>query len=87
MRNQVGAVDSTSVEPFDDGIAAVPFGDVLAEALRPPYVWWLVFAVVLQAYSPLYVTVVAMQIVVMTLLCARRAVSDRTGSRASAPTR
>ncbi|HVV76460.1 MAG TPA: hypothetical protein VHC43_10525 [Mycobacteriales bacterium] len=53
------------------------FADVLAELLRPPYVWWLLIAMVLQAYTPLYVAPVAAAIAGTAVVLARQAVRAR----------
>ena len=87
MQNQVLTADPVTVEPRDLCAGEAPFAEVLAQVLRPPYVWWLLFAVVLQAYSPLYVSLVALEIVIMTVLCARRSVSERTAVESSSLTR
>lgn len=50
------------------------FADVLAEMLRAPYVWWLLLAMVLQAYTPLYIAPVAAAIAAATVWFARQAV-------------
>lgn len=53
------------------------FSDVLAELLRPPYVWWLLIAMVLQAYTPLYIAPVAAAMVATAVSFARQAVQSR----------
>jgi hypothetical protein len=53
------------------------FAEVVAELLRPPYVWWLVIAMVLQVYTPLYVAPVAAAMVAVTVGFARQAVRAR----------
>jgi hypothetical protein len=53
------------------------FADVLAELLRPPYVWWLLIAMVLQAYTPLYIAPVATGIAALAVVFARQAVRAR----------
>lgn len=57
------------------------FADVLAELLRPPYVWWLLIAMVLQAYTPLYIAPVATAIAGMAVGFARQSVWARQGAR------
>jgi hypothetical protein len=61
----------------ETGEASVTFGEVLAELLRPPYVWWLLIAMVLQAYTPLYIAPVAAAIFAATVGFARQAVQSR----------
>jgi hypothetical protein len=53
------------------------FAEVVAERLRPPYVWWLAIAMVLQVYTPLYIAPVAAAMVAVTLVFARQAVRAR----------
>lgn len=57
--------------PHDEPVA---FGDVIAELLRAPYVWWLLVAMALQAYTPLYIAPVAAAIVAVTVGLARQSV-------------
>jgi hypothetical protein len=68
-------VRSTQPESLDSESPA--FADVLAELLRPPYVWWLLIAMVLQAYTPVYIAPVAAAIVAATAGLARQAVQSR----------
>ncbi|HVT21455.1 MAG TPA: hypothetical protein VHE57_08725 [Mycobacteriales bacterium] len=53
------------------------FAEVVAELLRPPYVWWLLVAMVLQAYAPLYIAPVAAAIAATSIALARQAVRTR----------
>lgn len=53
------------------------FADVLRELLRPPYVWWLLLAMALQAYTPLYIAPVAAVVAAVTVGFARQAVQSR----------
>lgn len=53
------------------------FSDVLAELLRPPYVVWLMVAMVVQVYTAWYLTPVAALIVAVTSVQARQAVRRR----------
>lgn len=53
------------------------FAEVVAELLRPPYVWWLLVAMVLQAYTPLYIAPVSAAIAAVLVGLARQAVRGR----------
>jgi hypothetical protein len=57
------------------------FAEVLAELLRPPYVWWLLVAMVVQVYTPLFVAPVALGMVAVTVYFARQAVHARRPER------
>lgn len=63
--------------PLSDADERTSFADVLAELLRPPYVWWLLIAMVLQAYTPLYIAPVATAIAGTAVVFARQAVRAR----------
>ena len=65
-----------SQRPYADDEHPV-FAAVLAELLRPPYVWWLLLAMVVQVYTPLYITPVAAAVVAVTAGFARQAVRAR----------
>ncbi|MGN6472995.1 MAG: hypothetical protein ACTHK4_05005 [Mycobacteriales bacterium] len=60
--------------PDDEHVA---FGEVIAELLRAPYVWWLLIAMALQAYTPIYITPVAASIVATAAAFARQSVLSR----------
>jgi hypothetical protein len=66
-----------STQPQSLDVETPTFGEVLAELLRPPYVWWLLIAMVLQAYTPVYIAPVAAAIVAATAGLARQAVQTR----------
>jgi len=53
------------------------FAEVLAELLRPPYVWWLLIAMVVQVYTPLYIAPVAAAIAGTAVVLARQSVRSR----------
>jgi hypothetical protein len=75
-----GFADTVTVSPAQHHDSEHPqpaFAEVLAELLRPPYVWWLLIAMVLQVYTPLYVTPVAAALVVVAVGFARQAVRAR----------
>jgi hypothetical protein len=74
-----GYADLVMVRPQQDLETDEPthFSDVVAELLRPPYVWWLLIAMVLQAYTPLYVAPVAAAIAAMGVIFARQSVRAR----------
>jgi hypothetical protein len=61
----------------ESDVEAPAFADVVAELLRPPYVWWLAIAMVMQVYTPLYVAPVAAAMVAVTVGFARQAVRAR----------
>ncbi len=65
-------------QPADDQPG---FSDVLGELLTLPYVWWLLIAMALQAYTPVYIAPVAAAIVAATVGFARQAVQIRRPQR------
>jgi hypothetical protein len=65
----------------DPDVSSPAFSEVLGELLRLPYVWWLLIAMVLQAYTPLYIAPVAAAIIATTVGFARQAVLSRRPQR------
>jgi hypothetical protein len=70
-------VNVRSPQPHEPDAETPAFADVVAELLRPPYVWWMLVAMVLQVYTPLYVTPVAAAMVAAAVGLARQAVRAR----------
>lgn len=80
MKSGGAATEGVGVRPpqqHEHDLETPHFADVVAELMRPPYVWWLLVAMVLQVYTPLYIAPVSAAMAAIAIVMARQAVRAR----------